>query len=98
MRLLLARALRALFCLPLLWHLVSCGGVDGEAPEEPDQSDFLYANPKENDPVMEFFPATAHLPMRGDFRTSVMPKMVEFYDPYCVSTVSLVVSFRWFVR
>ena len=64
---------------------------DASSPDSP--TNYLYFDPEENDPVMEL--VTAHTgdedgeesttPGRGDFRLSKKPKIVEFYNPFCVS-------------
>lgn len=48
--------------------------------EAQDESEFLYLDPTENAPVIEFA-----LTDKGDFRKSTKPKVVEFYNPFCVS-------------
>lgn len=53
-------------------------------------SEFLYFDPQENYPVMELVTAQAGdenneaRQSRGDFRLSDKPKMIEFYNPFCV--------------
>ena len=53
--------------------------------EEPEDNEFLYLDADENEPVIEFLPAMRGNPSQGDFRESMKPKMVEFYNPFCVS-------------
>ena len=66
----------------LLLQLLSI--VGGQVPfgREPlvDPNEYLYLDPTENAPVIEF-----SMTEKGDFRRSTKPKMVEFYNPFCVS-------------
>ena len=63
-------------------------------------TDFLYFDPQENDPVMELVSAQegGEQQGRGDFRLSNKPKMIEFYNPFCVRILSYFLDFSRHLR
>lgn len=58
--------------------------VEGDDTNEDEGEQYLYLNQEEVFPVMEFIKEAGNI--KGDFRTSVNAKVVEFYNPYCKLT------------
>lgn len=62
---------------------------DASSPDSPMH--YLYLDPQENAPVMELVTARAGdedgEEPRGDFRLSNKARVVEFYNPFCVSSL-----------